>query len=460
MAYDRRYIERNLAYGVGKPLIDMAPIPVVADRAPTTKDRAEIGTPWIYNPGKDVFFLVDITAGVSTWINAGGGSGTFTSVTTTSFITAGDSFTMSSGTCHIEADDDAADAILLETDGGTSETIHLNNVQGTGAAAINVTADVGAIRLDAGLASAAALKIVTSNAAGGIDMDSGTGGTACDSTGSITIASTNDAAQAILLNTNGGTSETIDIVASQGTAVDSVAIGSTVGGIDVNAGAALINALTLRATNIAGGITMTAGTGGLNLLTTGGQFVVEATEDATQAILLTTDGGTSETMDLLVAQGTALDSLSLKSTAGGIDVDSGLASSGAITIEASHAAGGIDILAGTGGITLDSDGFIDMVPVADSQAAAAVTINANVGVGTFTGLTVASAASQVFTVTNSLCTTTSAILCTMANVGTNDAQMSITRVEPKAGSFEVTCINEGAAALNGDCILTFWIIAA
>ena len=45
------------------------------------------------------------------------------------------------------------------------------------------------------------------------------------------------------------------------------------------------------------------------------------------------------------------------------------------------------------------------------------------------------------------------------NKGANDAQMTVTRVEPAAGSFIVTGTNNGAAALNGDVIISFWILA-
>ena len=116
--------------------------------------------------------------------------------------------------------------------------------------------------------------------------------------------------------------------------------------------------------------------------------------------------------------------------------------------------------AGTGGLSFSAAGIVDVAAATSTAAAATGTVNANVGVSTFTGLTTAAAASQVFTITNSLCTVGSAILCSMSNLGANDAQMCVTRVTPGAGSFTVTCQNFGVAALNGDCILTFWILVA
>ena len=114
---------------------------------------------------------------------------------------------------------------------------------------------------------------------------------------------------------------------------------------------------------------------------------------------------------------------------------------------------------GTGGISITAGGLVDVVPATDSQAGAACTVSANVGVATFTGLTTAAAASQELTITNTLCTTGSAILCSLSTLGANDGQCTVTRVQPGAGSFVVTYQNLGAAAVNGNLILTFWILA-
>ena len=77
---------------------------------------------------------------------------------------------------------------------------------------------------------------------------------------------------------------------------------------------------------------------------------------------------------------------------------------------------------------------------------------------TFTGFTTAAAASQVFTITNSKLTTDSVILCSVCNQGSNDAQMTVTRQLLAAGSVAVTLKNNGAAALNGDVIITVLLL--
>jgi len=89
---------------------------------------------------------------------------------------------------------------------------------------------------------------------------------------------------------------------------------------------------------------------------------------------------------------------------------------------------------------------------------ASSTQNFNVGAATFTGFTTASSGTQTFTITNSLVSATSQLFVSIANEGANDAQMSIRRVKRLAGSFEVYTINNGAAALNGNVTITWWII--
>lgn len=227
------------------------------------------------------------------------------------------------GSVLVSSTEDAALAIMLHANGGTSETIRVRSDQGTGAASIDVLSDVGGITLSAGLGTADAINLVTSNAAGGIDIDAGTGGIAIDTTGafsidgaaasnvtttgagidltlssvlgSVLVSSTEDAALAIRLYANGGTSETIQIHADQGTGVasigllsddggitlaatafasaDAINIAAGAGGIDmdsalqtvITSSQAAATAIQLTTSDAAGGITMTAGTGAVNV---------------------------------------------------------------------------------------------------------------------------------------------------------------------------------------------------
>ena len=45
----------------------------------------------------------------------------------------------------------------------------------------------------------------------------------------------------------------------------------------------------------------------------------------------------------------------------------------------------------------------------------------------------------------------------VGNLGANDAQMTLQRVKQLAGSMELYVKNNGAAALNGNVVISFWI---
>jgi hypothetical protein len=379
------------------------------------------------------------------------------------------------GVASITSTDNAANAIYLHANGGTSETIKIHADQGTGVASLNLLSDVGGLTLRAtGLASADAINLEA--AAGGIDMDSalttsitssqaaataialtasdaaggvtittGTGGNTLTGTGKTTIVSTNNATQAIYLHANGGTSETVQLHADQGTAVNSINILSDVGGLTLTAtGLASADAINLEAP--AGGIDMDAAL----------QINITSTQDSGTAISLNASAGGIE----LQATGAAAQDINIVNTGGSVNITATEAISSAMVLTASNAAGGITLAAGaSGGIVLSSSGNVSMAPSTATFAGAAVTINARVGSGTFTGLTTASAASQQFTITNSQVAASSVLFVTVTNVGSNDAQMTMQRVKPASGSFTVDVKNNGAAALNGDVVINFWVIA-
>lgn len=98
-------------------------------------------------------------------------------------------------------------------------------------------------------------------------------------------------------------------------------------------------------------------------------------------------------------------------------------------------------------------------PTEVTAAGLAATLNGAVGVVTLTGNTTAAGAQETFTITNSSVTAASGILLTVANVGGNDARMTLEQVKPAAGSFEVFTQNNGAAALNGDVIISFIVLS-
>lgn len=311
---------------------------------------------------------------------------------------------------------DSANAIYLHADAGTSETIKIHSDQGTGVASIEVASDVGGVTVSSGLASADAININASDAAGGIDVDCGSGGFIVDAAagaisldgalasnfnvtgagvdidigsaaGRLILTSGEDAADSIYLHVDAGTSEKLRLHADQGTSTDSVILESDVGGVTVTAGVANAAAFDVNVAN--GGMTVDAGLGisldaagasnfttsgagiDLDLASGAGRVIVTAGEDAADCIYLHADAGTSEKIRLHADQGTAADSIELESDVGGITLTSGLASADAINLSAS--AGGVDV-----------DGALQ-VNIASSQASTgAVTLSASNASGSIT----------------------------------------------------------------------------
>lgn len=532
--------------------------------------------------------------------------------------------TATGSSVNITSTENNAGAIIVRANGGTSERVTLLASQGTGADSINLESTAGGITLSAALSTGDAINISAGGAAGGIDIDAGTGGIVADTTGAAVVTSTADSAASIFLHANGGTSETIRLHSDLGTSAlsldllsdvggislraglgtaDAINITATAagGGIDVDAGTAgflvdttgaisldsaansnltvtgafsmtvnstagqlaltsgqaAANAVRIQASDAGGGIDVDAGTAGIAVDTTGafsidgaaasnvtvtgagidltlasvlGSVLIDSTEDAALAIRLHANGGTSETIQIHSDQGTGVgsigllsdvggitvrstglasaDAINLEAAAGGIDVDAALqiniassqnavdairivssaggididavgaatedinitntggsvvlvateAAADAIVLNSSNAAGGIDILTGGGSIDLSSAGSVTMVAGTDTQAGATCTVNKNVFAATYTGFTTAAAASQVFTLTNSVITATSQVILTLCNEGANDAQMTVQRVNRGTGSMTITAKNNGAAALNGNVTITGWII--
>ena len=338
---------RNVGYGLSQPLVNVFPVPIVADRDPAGNDRAEPGTIWVNKLTDDVFVSASTTANVTDWTSIAGGAGEFDQLTVAG---AG------------PVDIDVTGAVSIDSDAASNFSVAGAGVDLTLASA------AGRVVVDGGEAAANAVTIDASAVAGGIDIDSGTGGITVDSTGLI--------------------------------AIDSAL--------------AAINAITIDASNAAGGIDVDSGTGG-------------------------------HTID----------------SQGLIAIDSALAAASAITIRASAADG--DVIVRAGGqidfITDTVDGFINPNALEVTTAGAAGTLNTFMGVATQTGLTTASGATEVITITCNQIAITSGVFVSASNFGGNDAQMTVTRVIPAAGSFTVTLTNNGAAALNGDLVLTFWVVS-
>jgi len=117
------------------------------------------------------------------------------------------------GGIGIKSTANLAGAILLTADGGTSETIKVHADQGTSESSIQLLSD-----------------------AGGVDINAATGKDVDIAGGTVNLTSSDNAASAIYLRANAGTSETIKIHADQGTGAASISAVSDAGGITLDAG--------------------------------------------------------------------------------------------------------------------------------------------------------------------------------------------------------------------------------
>ena len=415
-----KQITPQFVYGMGDNLIQVAPRPIIANRAPTTRDQAELGSTWVDTSAGVFYGLASITANSSNWTttpaagatvlaslditgagtsldvqNAAGttvissgtinfdnaaGTTTISGALTVSGVTTltGDLDLSSGALIDLTSTLDAAPSIYLHANGGTSEQIRIRSDQGTGVSSILIDSDVGGLTLQSGLASDDAINI--NSTAGGIDIDAAL---------QVNLASSEAASDAILItasNAAGGIdmiagTAGLDVLATGGDIVmacDGFDFDCSANGFDVLATAGAFSIDGALASNIT-----TTGAGiDLTLSSVLGSVLVSSTEDAALAIKLHANGGVSETIQLHSDQGTGVDSINLLSdvggitltatgmasedainfvaTAGGIDMDAALqvniasseAADDAIVINASNAAGGIDITSGGGDIDI------------------------------------------------------------------------------------------------------------
>lgn len=142
MAIDRQ--RQNVSYGLSQALIGVPPAPIVSDRAPTTGDKAEIGTLWVNKTTSISYTLIKVASGSATWypITTAGVdvvAASFTATTGDIDVTLGD-ITVSAGDIFVLAGSIGADldigcrSLFVTGDEGTgtaSETAFTNVVDTT-----------------------------------------------------------------------------------------------------------------------------------------------------------------------------------------------------------------------------------------------------------------------------------------------------------------------------------------
>ncbi len=248
---------------------------------------------------------------------------------------AGKDLDLAGGQVKLSSKDNVASAISLTTNVGSTETIDVTNTQGTSESAIKLKSSVGGVNIDA---------------AAGKDVDV--------SGGQVKLSSKDNANGAIKLTTNVGILETIEITNTQGTSASAIQLNASRGGVDIDADKDVdiagdhvklssknnsVDAISLI-TNIgtnetiivkntqgtsesaiklestAGGITLD-GSVGKDVSVTGGQVKLSSKDDVTDAISLTTNIGSTETITITNSQGTNETAIKLASSVGGVDID-------------------------------------------------------------------------------------------------------------------------------------------
>ncbi len=243
------------------------------------------------------------------------------------------------------------------TSTGTINTDGSLDITTTDASAdITIDSTLGSVLIDSGEAADPAITIVTTGAAGSIDITSladiditTTGAAGEDITlnnqgGSINIIATENATDTLNIDVTGG----IDIDVTGGSGKD-ISIVNTGGSILITSTEAQPNAIRLFANNAEGGITINSGAeivmtaagkagDDIGIANTGGSVIITATEDIADSIVMTGTGGVD-----ITATGAAAKDLDLVCTSGSANLSGGEAIANAVVISAP--AGGVDISA-------------------------------------------------------------------------------------------------------------------
>lgn len=447
-----KFTNPRVAYGLSDALPNMAPLPIIANRAPTGNDFAELGTTWVDKTADSVYVITSIVAGAAVWSTSpASGVGTFTSVD----ITPGDldvqdvtsTTTISSGTINfdnaaatttiagaitiagvttINGDLDLTSAslidltstlnadpsIYLHANGGVLEVIRLRADQGTAVNSIDIVSDVGGITLTSGLASAdainfaasnggidmdgalqvniassqaaaTALRFVASDAAGGIDIDCGTGGIAIDSTGAFSLdgaAASNCSVSGAGIDLTLASAAGRVVVNGEEAAADAVRILSAAGGLDADvalqmslvSSQAAADAIVINASDAVGGVQIQAGSNGILIGDQADCAVIDVGNIApTASRTITVGGGQVATAAVADTIDIGVDAVTTEATASKVvNIATGTLDTGVVTANVASGA----ITSGTHTVNIQTG----------NAAAGTVACNISTGTGTKT----------------------------------------------------------------------------
>lgn len=329
----------------------------------------------------------------------------------------------SSGTVSIG--NSAAGALSLDTAANISlDSATASNFTVTGAADLTLDSSAGSVNIDGGEADVAAVSIQASNGGGGIDCDSGSAGTALDSTGAISL----DAAAASNFTVTGaGIDLTLD---------------SAAGRVIINGEEAAANAITLL--SAAGGIDADCAL----------QMNLTSSQNAADAIRLNASAGGID----IDAAGAAGEDITLDNAAGSINLTAAEAVADAIVLSASNAAGGITIDAGSGGVNVTgSDLDVQGGDIQISGAAQQLQVEGGAATD-FIGQTTLTAGD--ITISNTNIASTDRVFLTRSDLNASSALGELVVTISAGASFTITSVDvsDGSTTVVGDTSIVDYFI--
>jgi len=392
-------------FGLGGPTPALAPTPIISTRAPVAGDVGqELGTTWISTVTNQAWTMTGAAAGAATWslsspgasdvdtlTGDGGGAisplaGNITVAGGTNITTAGLGNTITynldnaitlatSVTSPLYT---AAANVAITATAGNDIVLTLGDAAGADNFTINNSAAAAIFNIDSlGAMGAMAGLVVT----GAFTQTAGIVNIGADAAANAVNIATGGAAKVVTIGSVNGASS-LDLLA--GTANFSlegnVATTYAISNVGVNTGQVDIAGGTgARNINIGGG-----GTGAktLNICTAGSVDVISVGSVTAGAITVDTAAGISldaATASNFTVTGAALD-LTLASVGGSVAIDGSEALATAINLDASDAAGGITIAAGTGGLNFGNQADCTTIGLGDFAPTANRTIT--VGGGT------------------------------------------------------------------------------
>ncbi len=385
--------KRTKSYGLNNPLQDVFPGPVLASRNPTTNDRNyELGQAWVNTSANTIFGLTSVVSNSATWSLLGPGASDVDTLTGDgggAISPAAGNITLAGGTNITTAG--GGSTITFNLDAAISLATSVTSpIYTTSAADMNINSAAGQDILmqmgDAGGANKisfednASVEVATLDSDGTltvVEVD-GVVGANTASAGTFTTVVANTSVTSPIYTSTGAVDTNINALAGQDTimkmgdnagankvsftdsddaevfAIDSnggittLTALTVTGAFTQTAGAVLIgqdnaaNAIDIAGGNVARAVTLLSGAAA-HTLAVGSASAGAITVDTAAGISL--DGATASNFTV-----TGAADLTIGTTAGGLDLSAGEAAADAISLDASNAAGGVTIAAGTGGL--------------------------------------------------------------------------------------------------------------